>query len=265
MCGQSCDMWSIKNLSLQYGFSIIEDASHAIGGRYHSHRIGSCSFSDITVFSFHPVKIVTTAEGGMATTNNKDLAQKMSLYRAHGVTRDSTQFAEVPNLCFYQQLELGYNYRLTDIQAALGRSQMSRLDSLISRRHTLADNYDRAFANLPVICPARQPKTFSSFHLYVLLLDDSIRHAQRQIYASMVEQGIGVNIHYMPVHLQPYYRNLGFSVGDFPVAEDYHSRTITLPLFPALSSGDQRKVIDALIRSIATLQYESAQLKTGTG
>lgn len=201
----------------------------------------------------------------MVTTNNAELAQRMSLYRAHGVTRDPALFVDAPELCHYQQLELGYNYRLTDIQAALGRSQMSRLDSLISRRHRLADSYDRAFSNLPIICPARQPETFSSFHLYVVLLDDSVRAGRQQIYESMLEQGIGVNIHYMPVHLQPYYRNLGFSAGDFPVAEDYHSRTITLPLFPALTNGDQRKVVDALIRSVATFQYGSLQLRSGTG
>lgn len=265
MCGQSCDMRTIKELSDHYGFSIIEDASHAIGGRYHTSRIGSCTYSDITVFSFHPVKIVTTGEGGMATTNCDLLAKRMSLYRAHGITRDPAFFVDAPDLCHYQQLELGYNYRLTDIQAALGRSQMSRLDSLVSRRHTLADNYDRAFSDLPVRCPARQPETFSSFHLYIVLLDDSVRAGRQQIYKSMLEQGVGVNIHYMPVHLQPYYRNMGFSPGDFPVAEDYHSRTITLPLFPAMSLADQRKVVDALVRSIATFRYGSLQLKTATG
>ena len=265
MCGQSCDMRTIKELSERYGFAIIEDASHAIGGRYHTSRIGSCTYSDITVFSFHPVKIVTSGEGGMATTNSDTLAQRMSAYRAHGITRDPTLFVDAPELCHYQQLELGYNYRLTDIQAALGRSQMSRLDSLVSKRHTLAGNYDRALSNLPVRCPARQPETFSSFHLYIVLLDDSVRAGRQQIYKSMLEQGIGVNIHYMPVHLQPFYRNMGFSPGDFPVAEDYHSRTITLPLFPAMSSSDQRKVVDALVRSIATFQYGSLQLKTATG
>ncbi len=265
MCGQSCDMQTIRKLADRYGFSVIEDASHAIGGRYHASRIGSCSYSDITIFSFHPVKIVTSAEGGMATTNNDELAKRMSLFREHGITRDHDQFVDAPDLCHYQQLELGYNYRLTDLQAALGRSQMSRLDSLISRRHTLADVYDRAFLNLPIRCPTRQSDTFSSFHLYIVLLDDSVRAGRQQIYEAMLEQGVGVNIHYMPVHLQPYYRNLGFSPGEFPVAEDYHSRAITLPLFPAMTSADQRKVIDALVRSIATFQYGSSQLKTGTG
>jgi UDP-4-amino-4,6-dideoxy-N-acetyl-beta-L-altrosamine transaminase len=259
MCGQSCDMQAIKALSERYGFAIIEDASHAIGGRYQNARVGSCHYSDMTVFSFHPVKIVTSAEGGMVTTNNSNLADRLALFRGHGITRDQSRFVDAPELCHYQQLELGYNYRLTDIQAALGRSQMSRIDSLISRRHALANRYDRALANLPVQCPNRQPDTFSSFHLYVILLDDTVRGGRLQIYESMLEQGIGVNIHYMPVHLQPYYRQRGFSIGDFPVAEDYHTRTITLPLYPAMSANDQRRVIDALVRSIATYQYGTSQ------
>lgn len=243
--GQPCDMIRIKRLGDQYGFTIIEDASHAIGACYENAPVGSCSYSDITVFSFHPVKIITSGEGGMATTNDETLDQKMKLLRSHGITRDPvlmTQVSDGP--WYYQQVDLGWNYRMTDIHAALGLSQMTRLEAYIVRRHLIADRYDEAFKTGLVKSPLRQVDRYSALHLYVVQVDPS--HSHKDIFTHLREVGIGVNLHYIPVHLQPYYRRFGFSEGDFPHAEKYYHRAISLPIYPNLSSSQQDQVITAV-------------------
>lgn len=252
MCGQSCDMEAIHRLSRKYGFRVIEDASHAIGGRYRDENIGNCRYSDITVFSFHPVKIITSAEGGMALTNDPALAQAMELLRSHGITRNPglmTQPAEGP--WYYQQIELGFNYRMTDLQAALGLSQMSRLDAYVSRRHELARRYNEVLAHLPLSTPWQHPDTYSSFHLYVVrLTSESAGRSRREVFDSMRARGVGVNVHYIPVHTQPYYRDRGFAVGDFPEAERYYAEAISLPLYPGLSHEDQDQVVRSLAEAL---------------
>ena len=245
MGGQSCDMQSISLLSERYGFKVIEDASHAIGGKYLSLRIGSCRYSDITIFSFHPVKIITTAEGGMALTNDPELAHKMNLLRSHGITRDP-KYMTAPSEggWAYQQIELGFNYRMTDLQAALGISQLNRLDEYVEIRNKLASTYNSLLVDLPVAVPTYHPDCYSSFHLYVVrVLDKSKR---KFIFDFLVSNGIGVNVHYFPVHLQPYYLNLGFKRGDFPEAEKYYSEALTLPLFPGLSDLEQMRIVSTL-------------------
>jgi UDP-4-amino-4,6-dideoxy-N-acetyl-beta-L-altrosamine transaminase len=247
LCGQPCDMEAIRALGDEFDFKIIEDASHALGGRYKDRRIGDCHYSDITVFSFHPVKIITTAEGGAVTTNSPELAQRLGLFRSHGVTRDASLMTQPAHgLWYYQQVELGYNYRMTDVQAALGSSQMKRLDANVSRRHELAERYDAELAELPLQLPFRETFGYSAFHLYVVLLD-SARAAQRKpVYDSLREQGIGVNVHYIPVHTQPIHHAAGFRMGDFPCAEDYYARAISIPLFPKLTREQQNEVVGAL-------------------
>lgn len=250
MCGQSSDMKSIRDLAKRYGVKVIEDASHAIGSKYLGKPVGNCAYSDITVFSFHPVKIITTAEGGAATTNDADLAKKMALSRSHGITRDpSLMSCEPEGPWYYQQVELGWNYRMTDIQAALGVSQMTRLDSYVTRRHELANRYDRALSDLQLTTPKQSRDTHSSFHLYVVQLHDSTRH--RQVFEELRNAGIGVNLHYIPVHLQPYYQRRGFAVGDFPKAENYYSRAISLPLFPTMTEDQQNEVISNLTATLS--------------
>ena len=247
LCGQSCDMEAIRALGDEYGFRIIEDASHALGGRYKESRIGDCRYSDMTVFSFHPVKIVTTAEGGAVTTNSTELAQRLELFRSHGITRnDALMTQPTHGPWYYEQIELGYNYRMTDLQAALGSSQMQRLDAYVSRRHELAERYDVELAQLPVQLPHREPFNYSAFHLYVVLLEGAGANQRRAIFESLRAQGIGVNVHYIPVHTQPYYRALGFEVGDFPNAEDYYARALSIPLFPNLALEQQDQVVGAL-------------------
>lgn len=248
LCGQSCDMAGIRELSRQYGFSVIEDASHAIGGQYQKMPVGNCRHSDITVFSFHPVKIVTTAEGGMALTNSKELAGRMALLRSHGITRDPAQMTHAADgPWYYQQIDLGFNYRLTELQAALGISQMERLDRYVAERHVLARRYDVLLADLPVTIPWQHPDTYSGLHLYVIRLQrEKIGKTHRQVFESLREQGIGVNLHYIPVHTQPYYRQMGFRDGDFPEAERYYAETISLPMFPALSDAQQDQVVAAV-------------------
>lgn len=244
MCGQSADMEAISTLARAYGVRIIEDASHAIGGSFQGKPVGACQYSDIAVFSFHPVKIVTTAEGGAATTQDPDLAAKMALLRSHGVTRDTDQMTGPSDgPWYYQQIDLGLNYRLTELQAALGLSQIERLDSYVARRNVLADTYDTRLADMPLTIPGRQSQARSAFHLYVIRVDPPKR---REIFDALRDRGIGVNVHYIPVHLQPYYRNLNFQPGDFPVAEDYYSRAISVPLYAGMSDADQTTVIDAL-------------------
>jgi UDP-4-amino-4,6-dideoxy-N-acetyl-beta-L-altrosamine transaminase len=249
LTGQSCDMQGIHKLAQRYGFKIVEDASHAIGGRYLGQPVGSCSYSDITVFSFHPVKIITTAEGGVAVTNNAHLANQMGMYRSHGITRDPELMTQTPDgPWYYQQISLGYNYRMTDLQAALGVSQMQRLKDYVERRHVIADRYDRELLSLPLILPYQAEFSYSAFHLYVVRLDlDSIApltHAD--VFKAMRDFGILVNVHYIPVHTQPLYQAMGFKWGDFPNAEAYYRSAISIPMFPLLSDQQQSKIINCL-------------------
>lgn len=248
LCGQPCDMEAIDKLSRQYGFRIIEDASHAIGGKYKGECIGNGRYSDITVFSFHPVKIVTTAEGGMALTNSEELASRMNLLRSHGVTRDQNLMTHEPDgPWYYQQVDLGFNYRMTELQAALGISQMDRLDAFVARRHELAQRYDQLLADLPVTTPWQHPDSYSGLHLYVIRLQlDSISKSHRQIFESLRAQGIGVNLHYIPVHTQPYYQAMGFAADDFPEAMAYYREAISLPMFQGLRDEQQDQVVRAL-------------------
>ncbi|MDI3515232.1 MAG: hypothetical protein PWP40_2461 [Rhodocyclaceae bacterium] len=252
LCGQPCDMAAIHALGQRYGFKIIEDASHAIGGKYKGEFIGNGRYSDITVFSFHPVKIITTAEGGMALTNDAELANKMALLRSHGITRDAAQMTHAPDgPWYYQQIDLGFNYRMTELQAALGVSQMARLDDYVARRHALAARYDALLADLPVTRPWQHLDSYSGLHLYVIRLQlDQIGKTHRQVFDSLREQGIGVNLHYIPVHTQPYYQQMGFKVGDFPEAERYYAEAISLPMFQTMSEAQQDLVVAALRRAL---------------
>jgi dTDP-4-amino-4,6-dideoxygalactose transaminase len=239
-------------LARRYGFKVIEDASHAIGGKYQGEFIGNCRYSDITVFSFHPVKIITTAEGGMALTNDAELASKMALLRSHGITRDPALMThEADGPWYYQQVDLGFNYRMTELQAALGVSQMERLDQYVERRHQLAERYDELLAELPVTTPWQYPDSYSGLHLYVIRLQlDKIGKTHRQVFESLREQGIGVNLHYIPVHTQPYYQRMGFQGGDFPEAERYYSEAISLPMFQTLNEAQQGRVVEALGKAL---------------
>jgi UDP-4-amino-4,6-dideoxy-N-acetyl-beta-L-altrosamine transaminase len=251
--GEPCDMEAIHALSQRYGFKIVEDASHAIGGSYHGERIGNCRYSDIAIFSFHPVKVITTAEGGMALTPNAGLARRMERLRTHGITRDPREMTHAPDgPWYYQQIELGYNYRMTELHAALGLSQMQRLDAYVSRRHAIADRYDAMLASLPVTTPVRSPQNRSGLHLYVIRLQhDRITRSHREVFERLRESGIGVNLHYIPVHLQPWYAQLGFKQGDFPEAERYYSEAISLPMFPLLTESQQDHVVDALAKAVS--------------
>jgi UDP-4-amino-4,6-dideoxy-N-acetyl-beta-L-altrosamine transaminase len=250
LCGQPCDMAAIHALGQKYGFKIIEDASHAIGGKYKGEFIGNGRYSDITVFSFHPVKIITTAEGGMALTCSDELANKMALLRSHGITRDPGQMTHVSDgPWYYQQIDLGYNYRMTELQAALGLSQMQRLDAFVARRHQLAQRYDKLLANLPLTIPWQHPDSYSGLHLYVIRLQmDKIDKTHRQVFEALREQGIGVNLHYIPVHTQPHYQRMGFQAGDFPQSEQYYAEAISLPMFQTLSEQQQDQVVAVLKR-----------------
>jgi dTDP-4-amino-4,6-dideoxygalactose transaminase len=241
-------MAAIQALGRQYGFRIIEDASHCIGGRYRGEPIGNCRYSDIAVFSFHPVKIITTAEGGMAMTNDPALARRMELLRTHGITRDGGEMTHAPDgPWYYQQTALGYNYRMTDVQAALGLSQMSRLEELLARRHARAARYDALLAELPVVLPWQHPDGYSGLHLYVIRLKlGEIRKTHREVFQAMRDAGIGVNLHYIPVPRQPYYERMGFKGSDFPEAERYYAEAISLPMYPALSDQQQDTVVAAL-------------------
>lgn len=249
--GQPCDMRSIHALSQEYGFKIIEDASHAIGGLYLNEPIGNCRYSDITVFSFHPVKIITSAEGGMAVTNNEKYAEKMALLRSHGITRTPSLMTKpMEGSWYYQQVELGFNYRMTDLQAALGSSQMSRLLHYVARRHELARRYDRLLSGLPLITPWQSNDGHSAFHLYVIRLKlDQIQRSHGEVFEALRAREIIVNLHYIPVHTQPYYQAMGFALGDYPEAEKYYAEAISIPLFPTLKESEQDYVV-ATIKDI---------------
>ena len=251
MCGQSPDMARIAELASAHGVRIIEDASHSIGADYLGAPVGNCAHSDITVFSFHPVKIITTAEGGMALTGDAGLAGRMERLRSHGITRDPDLMTHAPDgPWYYQQPELGWNYRMTEMQAALGLSQMDQLDAFVARRRELADAYGTALKGLPLRLPGRMEGADSSWHLYVIRLDDAARH--RAIFEALRTAGIGVNLHYIPVHLQPYYRDMGFGPGDFPAAEDYYARAISIPLYAGLTDAEQGRVVAALREALET-------------
>ena len=253
LSGQPCDMASIYSLGQKYGFKIIEDASHAIGGKYKGEFIGNCKYSDITVFSFHPVKIITTAEGGMVLTNSDALAEKMALLRSHGITRDPAKMTCIPDgPWYYQQIGLGFNYRLTELQAALGLSQMLRLDDYVARRHELAQHYNKMIIDLPLTIPWQHPDSFSGLHLYVIRLNlDKIKKTHRQVFEGLREEGIGVNLHYIPVHTQPFYQSIGFKKGDFVQAEQYYAEAISLPMYQTLGDEQQAQVVYALHKVLA--------------
>jgi UDP-4-amino-4,6-dideoxy-N-acetyl-beta-L-altrosamine transaminase len=250
--GQSCDMKAVRALADKYGVYVIEDASHAVGAKYHGDPVGSCRYSDITVFSFHPVKIITTAEGGMSLTNDPELAGRLHRLRNHGLTREPEMMRHAPDGPWsYQQIELGYNYRMTDMQAALGLSQLARLDEFVRRRHQLADRYDELLSKFPITIPWRHPDCYSAFHLYPIRIDTVLAgQGRREIFEYMQADGIGVNVHYIPVHTQPYYQDLGFMPGDFPEAERYYLEALSLPLFPGLANEEQDRVVDALAKAV---------------
>lgn len=249
LTGQPCDMAEINRLSQIYNFKILEDASHAIGGKYKNKLIGDCLYSDITVFSFHPVKIITSGEGGMALTNSYSLAEKMRLFRSHGITRDAHNLREATHgPWYYEQVTLGYNYRMTDIQAALGLSQLQRLDTFIERRHEIAKHYNIKLKQLPLNLPYQEPFSYSSWHLYVvrLTLNERDKLTHLSVFEKLRQNGIQVNLHYIPVHTQPFYRDLGFKWGDFPEAEKYYRTAISLPIYPSMTQRQQKYVISCL-------------------
>lgn len=245
--GQPCDMPKIHDLSKHYDFKIIEDASHAIGASYNNIPIGSCVHSDITVFSFHPVKIITTAEGGMSLTNDKEVAEKISILRTHGITNDESKMDIRPKdeLWNYQQIDLGYNYRMNDIQATLGINQLKRIDQYINRRHEIAKNYNLQLEDLPITTPWQFINYYSSYHLYPILINNKSGNiTQKEVYKKLRDKGIEVNLHYIPVHRHPYYENLGFKKGDFFRAEKFHQEAISIPIFPTLKDTQQEFIIE---------------------
>lgn len=248
LAGQPCQMRQMKRLSKEYGFSLIEDASHAIGGKYDSSPIGSCSYSDVTIFSFHPVKVLTSAEGGMAVTNSEELSSRMHLLRSHGITRDKnlmTKSAE--GSWYYQQVDLGFNYRMSDLHAALGLSQLGKLDQFVEKRHALAKRYDELLKSLPIEPLEDIGESYSGRHLYIIKLKlEEITATRQEIFDAMREKGVGVNVHYIPIHTQPFYEKLGFSGKDFPQSEAYYQCALSLPLYPDLAEKDQDKVVQAL-------------------
>ena len=248
MCGQSADMEKISSLSKKYGFKIIEDASHAFGGLYKDELIGNCKYSDITVFSFHPVKIITTGEGGAITTNNIEISKRIKLLRSHGITRDRNEFLNKDEgSWYYEQHNLGFNYRLTDIQAALGLSQVKRSLNFVSKRREIAKRYDELLSNLPIITPKQELYSLSSWHLYVIRIEESTtKMSHYEAFNTLREKKIWVNLHYIPIHLQPFYQKMGFKKGDFPKAEQYYKQAISLPIFFSLTNKEQDYVVKVL-------------------
>jgi UDP-4-amino-4,6-dideoxy-N-acetyl-beta-L-altrosamine transaminase len=249
LSGQPCEMEAIHALSVKYGFRVIEDASHAIGGSYRGEKVGSCRYSDITVFSFHPVKILTTGEGGMALANDPVLAAKMRKLRSHGITSTPSEMDARPEdeLWNYQQVGLGFNYRLTDIQAALGLSQMRRLDEFVLARNELAERYAKLLVDMPLTTPEQLLATRSSYHLYIIRLKvQEMTKTQSEVFRELHQRKILVNLHYIPVYLQPYYRELGFKPGMYPESERYFKEAMSIPLYPGLSQEQQDKVVEAL-------------------
>lgn len=252
MAGHSPEMDRIKALADQYDIRIIEDASHSIGASFKEQKVGDCSHSDITIFSFHPVKIITTAEGGVATTNDDALARSMQMLRSHGITRDANLMQDVSHgSWYYEQLDLGYNYRMTDILAALGHSQMSRLDAFVKKRQEIAARYDELLNHHAITKPVQSHNVYASWHLYVIQIDHTkVAISKKDLFDAMIGSDIGVNLHYIPIHLQPHYRKLGFQKGSFPVSERYYKRAMSIPVYPNLSASDQDRVIDALYRHL---------------
>ena len=251
LCGQACDMVGIHALSKEYGFKIIEDASHAIGGKYRGDPIGNCRYSSITVFSFHPVKIITTGEGGMAMTNEAPLAKRMRLLRSHGISSSVADMQARPaqEIWNYQQIDLGFNYRMTDIQAALGLSQMQRLDRLVTKRHAIAKRYESLLAAMPVQMPWQQPDTYSAYHLYPIRIKrDQKKVTQQQVYDAMQLAGINVNLHYIPIYRQPYYQAMGFHTGYCLEAENYYHEALSIPMYPTLTAAQQAKGVGVLLK-----------------
>lgn len=249
LCGQSCDMEAIYLLAKEYGFCVIEDASHAIGGQYKKHAIGSCMFSDITVFSFHPVKIITTGEGGMAVTNRPELAERMRLLRSHGVTNDIFKMSprREGQIWNYQQIDLGYNYRLTDIQAALGLSQMKRLDEFLAKRRAIAKKYNERLSNFKITIPWQHSDAISSYHLYPVRIKESLcGRTQKEVYEIFHKNNVCVNLHYIPIYLHPYYEAKGFKEGYCPESELYFQEAITLPIYPTMSAASFERIISVL-------------------
>jgi UDP-4-amino-4,6-dideoxy-N-acetyl-beta-L-altrosamine transaminase len=253
LCGQSTNMDKIFKLSKKYNFKVIEDASHAIGAKYKNNYVGDCKYSDITVFSFHPVKIITTAEGGMAVTNSEEIAHKMQLYRSHGITRDEKFMTESSHgPWFYQQIDLGFNYRMTELQAALGISQIKRLDEYISKRHEIAEMYNQMLSQLDIITPKQCIESYSSYHLYVIRLDlKKLKKTHKEIFIDLRSNGVGVNLHYIPLYLHPYYEKMGFDKKLFPNSETYYSEAISIPIFQTLKNEDFQKVCDVLDKVIS--------------
>lgn len=248
LSGRPCDMKSIHKLSLKYGFKIIEDASHAIGAKLGASLIGSCKYSDITVFSFHPVKIITTGEGGMALTNDSELTARMAMLRSHGVTRDENQMSKKPDgQWYYEQQTLGFNYRMTDIAAALGLSQLASLNNFVEKRNRIADTYDKLLNDLPVITPTRELDAVSSFHLYVIRIKKDCFHiAHKDIFNKLRLNGVGVNLHYIPIYRHPFYEKFGFDRANYPASEHYYESAISIPIFPSLKYEDQERIVDIL-------------------
>jgi len=250
--GQPCDLREIHALAQRYGVRVIEDASHAIGARYLDTMIGDCRYSDVTVFSFHPVKIITTAEGGMATARDPGVAARIARLRSHGITRDPSEMSRAPDgPWYYEQIELGYNYRMTDVQAALGASQLPQIGAWLERRHAIADRYDAALRDLPLMLPTRVADRYSALHLYVIRVTAQSKIDRATLYSRLREAGIAPNVHYIPVHLQPDYARFGFKRGDFPASEAYYDSALTLPMYPALTDREQDQVIDALRRALS--------------
>ena len=251
LAGQSCQMKAIKALADKYQIALIEDASHAVGASYNDYPVGSCHYSDISIFSFHPVKIITSAEGGMALTNQPELAKKMRRLRSHGITSCPEEMTEQSHgPWYYQQIDLGFNYRMTELQAVLGLSQSRRLATFVKQRNKIAQVYDQAFEHSSLTCLTPSEVSYSAYHLYIVLLATDDKEKHKQIIIRLREKGICAHVHYIPIHLQPYYQNLGFKEGDFPIAEEYYSRAISLPLYPALSNTEQQYIINTVLNMI---------------